>query len=132
MQAIRQIKDVKNRTIVVYLPDEFPAIDQVEVIILPAQPANTGLPLATQTEGDAFDAVQHFLAIDTSQLTDDQRRAYTQASKLVRKGRRPHEARLLGLFSGLVQIADDFDTSGPDEDLFWGAGSNEDGLSLEQ
>ena len=119
MQAIRQIKDVKDRTVVVHLPDEFPATDQVEVIILPAQSSNTGLSPATQAEDDVFAAVQHFLTMDTSQFTEDQRRAYEQASTLVRKGRRPNEPRLLGLFSGLVQIADDFDAPVPDEDLMF-------------
>lgn len=123
MQAIRQIKVVKGRTVVVHLPDEFPATDQVEVIILPAP---------SQAGGTLLDAVEQFLTIDTSQFTEDQRRAYAQASVLVQKGRHLDEPRLLGLFAGLVQMADDFDAPLPDEELFWGRSTDEQGISLEQ
>lgn len=123
VQAIRQIKAVKGRTVVVHLPDEFPATDQVEIIIL---------SVPTQAEGSLLDASEQFLAVDTSQFTEDQRQAYAQASLLVQKGRRPDEPRLLGLFAGLVQIADDFDTPVPDEELFWGKSTDEYGVSLEQ
>ncbi|MEA3341973.1 MAG: hypothetical protein U9R15_18575, partial [Chloroflexota bacterium] len=88
--------------------------------------------IASATEATTeMTAVRHFLTRDTSHLTAVQRRAYRRAHAIIRRGRRPDEPRILGLFAGLVQIADDFDAPLPDEDMFWGKSTNEYGMSLE-
>lgn len=126
MLALRQIRPVKNHTVTIKLPKDFPA-DQVEVIILPA-PTNTFSP---EAEADAAAASIH-LSVDTSRLTEVQHRAYERMQTLLKQGRKPDEPRILGLFSGLVQISDDFDEPLPDEDLYWGEGTDEYGVSLKR
>lgn len=130
MQAIRQIKRVKNRTIkiTVHLPEEFPTTDQVEVIILPAQSMATGLSSKSEEQVNIINAVQHLLTLDTSHFTPEQQQAYERAKSLVQQGRLPHEPRILGLFEGLMEVSDDFDSPLPDEDLFWGEDTDETGL----
>ncbi|HRJ44267.1 MAG TPA: hypothetical protein PL105_20410 [Caldilineaceae bacterium] len=114
MQAIRQIMQVVDRRVTIELPADF-AGQQVEVIVQATQPpVNRG--------DSALDpALRSFLELDTSAYTPAQREAYARASKPLRRGRRPDEPRILGIFAGLVEVADDFDAPLPDEDLWWGA-----------
>jgi hypothetical protein len=133
VQAVRQIKAVRNRQVVVQLPDEFPLTDQVEVIILPA-PSLASEVSAVKLEPDTVDPVvlQDFLVIDTAQFTSAQRQAYERVKTTIQKGHRPNEPRILGLFKGLIRVADDFDAPLADEGLFWGESTNESGISLDR
>ena len=115
--TLRQIQAVKNRSVVVHLPDTFPPSEQVEVIILPITP------------GDANDSL-NFFEIDTAQFTPAQLQAYERTSALIEQGRKLDEPRILGLFTGLIAVADDFDDPLPDEAIFWGETTDEDGLYL--
>ncbi|MFH1636338.1 MAG: hypothetical protein ABIG63_20325 [Chloroflexota bacterium] len=129
MNAIRQIQQVRNHTVLVHLPEDFPA-KSVEVIIFPT----TELPIKSKkTKTDkVLAAVHHFFTMDTSQFTAAQRQTYDQACTIIRRGRDSGEPRILGLFAGLMQIADDFDAPLTDEDVFWGKSTNEYGISLEK
>lgn len=113
MQAVRQILKVQDRAITIHLPADFVA-EEVEVIVLPAPAMENGKP------DDKGAAIQYLLAMDTSSFTESQLKAYERALEAVRKGRKPNEPRVFGLFEGLIEIADDFDTL-PDEyiDLFY-------------
>lgn len=134
MQAIRQIKHVKNRTIkiTIHLPEEFPTTDQVEVIILPAQPTTSELSSKSEEQETVIDAVEHLLTLDISRFTPEQQQAYEKTKSLVQQGRLPHEPRILGLFEGLMEVSDDFDSPLPDEDQFWGEDTDETGLLTQQ
>ena len=116
MYAIRQIQQVVDGKIVVQLPDDFPAT-QVEVIVLPAKSEN-GIEYTALTpdEDQSDEAIQHFLALDISHFTEEQRKAYQRTCEILRKGRRPDEPRIFGAFEGLGWMADDFNTL-PDEEL---------------
>lgn len=116
MQAIRQFHKVENGAITVQLPADFCAAE-VEVIVLPMQPAENGIhPEQVAVE----EAYQSFLSMDTSNFTPEQLKAYERSCERLRIGRKPGGPRMFGLFEGLVEIADDFDTL-PDEyiDLFY-------------
>lgn len=78
---------------------------------------------------NAFTAITRFLTLDSSQFSAAQRQAYEQACKTLKQGRSSGDPRILGLFTGLGQISDDFDAPLPDEDLFWGEASNANGFS---
>lgn len=123
MYAIRQIQKVQGRTVTVELPPDFPA-DRVEIIVLPAEP--------TEVEDLLEPAVQAFLKLDTSGFTEEQRAAYERVKEHIRRGRAPDEPRILGLFEGIVTVADDFDAPLPSEieDLFWGSETDEYGILL--
>lgn len=125
MQAIRQIAQVVDRRVTIDLPASF-AAEQVEVIVLPAE--------AAMNARVAFldPAVQEFLELDTSAFTPVQLDAYARASRLLRRGRRPDEPRIPGIFAGLVEVADDFDAPLEDEELWWGSETDEYGISLPQ
>ncbi len=124
MQAIRQIAQVVDRRVTINLPASFSA-EQVEVIVLPVE--------ATNRQATPLDpAVQEFLELDTSAFTSVQLEAYARASRLLRRGRRPDEPRILGIFAGLVEVADDFDAPLEDEELWWGSETDEYGISLPQ
>ena len=125
MQAIRQIAQVVDRRVTIDLPANF-ATDQVEVIILPVEEVMNGRVASLGP------AVQEFLALDTSAFTPAQLDAYARASRLLRRGRRPDEPRILGIFAGLVEVADDFDAPMEDEELWWGSKTDEYGISLPQ
>ena len=85
MYAVRQIQKVKDHTVVVHLPEDFPT-NRVEVIILPVQlPAAE--PEATETD-EAPVGVHCFLTRDTSQFTLAQRQAYDRACAVIRQGSR--------------------------------------------
>ena len=70
-----------------------------------------------------------FLAQDVSQWTTEQQQAYARTKKMIENGRRPDEPRILGLFSGLIEVSDDFDAPLPDEDSFWGEETDEYGMT---
>ena len=125
MYAIRQIQQARDRKIVVQLPEDFPT-DSVEIIILPAT-----LELREAEIDNVPADIHQFLTRDTSHFTADQRQAYDRVCTAIRRGRNPNEPRILGLFAGLMQVTDDFDAPLPDEDLFWGEGTDEYGMSLE-
>jgi len=129
MYAVRQIQHVQNGTVVVQLPKGFPS-QSVEVIILPIQQTITSPNAVKQNEAQV--AIHDFLTMDTSHFTPAQQQAYTRSCALIQQGRRPDEPRILGLFAGLGEIADDFNDPLPDEDLFWGEETDEYGMMLEQ
>jgi len=130
MYAIRQIQAIENGRVVVQLPEDFPA-GQVEVIILPVQTANG---LAYPKQGEANQALQRFLTLDTEHFTSDQQTAYQRACTILRKGRQQDEPRILGVFTGFVTSSADFDAALPDDivDLFYGSETDEVGVSLPQ
>ncbi|MGB0388773.1 MAG: hypothetical protein ACPGWR_28470 [Ardenticatenaceae bacterium] len=132
MYAIREIQQVPDRTVIVHLPDDFPS-ERVEVIVLPAPPLTTKLPTKPKASNtiEVSDATHRFLTMDTSHFTVDQLQAYERACTIIKQGRRPDEPRIWGVFAGLIDIADDFDAPLPDQELFWGEGSDEYGMSLE-
>jgi len=123
MQAVRQIVQVVDRRITIDLPSDF-AAERVEVIVLPTEDAI----VSAATSLDP--SVGEFLALDTSAFNPTQMKAYERASMLLRRGRRPDEPRILGIFAGLVEVADDFDAPLPDEELWWGSETDEYGISL--
>ncbi|HMN29147.1 MAG TPA: hypothetical protein PKE45_13435 [Caldilineaceae bacterium] len=115
MIAVRQIVKVENNSVTVHLPAEF-AGQEVEVIVLPAA-VN-----AATSEADAGEAaIQRILAWDTSKFSEAQLKAYKRTCALLRQGRKADEPRFFGLFAGLIEVADDFDSL-PEEyiDLFYG------------
>ena len=129
MYAIRQIQQVHNHTVLVHLPTDF-STDRVEVIIFPIPLSTAKLPVKLGNEAPA--GARRFLTMDTSQFTAVQRQAYNRACAIIRRGRSPDEPRILGLFAGLMEVADDFDAPLPDEEAFWGQGTDEFGMSLER
>jgi len=109
MIALREIHKVENGRVTIHLPADFPA-EQVEVIVLPARTVN-GMAVYPPGEDPAEMAasIQSFLDMDTSHFTSEQHKAYERTCATLRKGRKPDEPRILGLFSGLINVADDFD-----------------------
>ncbi|MCB0164708.1 MAG: hypothetical protein KDI79_10800 [Anaerolineae bacterium] len=89
-------------------------------MILPAQPTTSELSSKSEEQETVIDAVEHLLTLDISRFTPEQQQAYEKTKSLVQQGRLPHEPRILGLFEGLMEVSDDFDSPLPDEDLFWG------------
>ncbi|MDQ4078481.1 MAG: hypothetical protein M3220_19830 [Chloroflexota bacterium] len=81
-------------------------------------------PMESTSEG-----VHRFLSRDVSSFTEQQREAYARVRSLILHGRSPNEPRILGLFEGLVEVADDFDAPLPDEEEFWGKGTDAYGLT---
>ena len=128
MQAVRQIQQVKNGSITVQLPADFPT-DEVEVIVLPAQSAYKGAE-KSDDEDEGIVAIQDFLTIDTAHFSPQQLVAYGQSCHKLRKWLETREGRLIGVFEGLVKIADDFDDADDIVDLFYGSETDEYGLSL--
>lgn len=127
MLTLHQIYKVKNNKIVVYLPEDFSA-EEVEVIILPVSEAGKQSAEVDIENNELTAVLDRFLKLDTAHFTDEQRQAYERTCQLLQHGRVSGEPRIAGLFSGLVQITDDFDAPLPDETLFWGANSDEYGL----
>lgn len=125
MQAVRQYARVVDRQVTIELPADF-AAEQVEVIVLPVEQVSHSAEMQTDP------AVAEFLALDTSAYSTSQLAAYERASALLRRGRASDEPRILGIFAGLVEVADDFDAPLADEDLWWGAETDEYGISLAQ
>lgn len=125
MQAIRQIVQVVDLRVTIELPADF-AGQQVEVIVQATQPPVNG--------GDASldPALRSFLELDTSAYTPAQREAYARVAAQIYRGHQPSEPYPLGLFAGFVEISDDFDDPLPDEDLWYGAETDEYGISLPQ
>ncbi len=130
MYAVRQIQNVENGRVIVQLPADFPA-ERVEVIVLPA-PGLHGDTLSQLDKGAM--AIQRFVTMDTSHLTAEQMKAYQRASDILRKGRKPDEPLIFGLFEGLGWVDDDFDVPLSDEviDLFYGSETDEYGISMPQ
>ena len=117
MYAIRQIHQVENGKVTVYLPADFTA-QQVEVIVLPVETSN-GHTAPASTE-QPNELLQRILAWDTSKFDAEQMKAYQRLCALVRKGRKPNEPRIFGAFAGLVWMAEDFNTMSEEElDLFY-------------
>lgn len=109
MIALREIHKVENGRVTIHLPADFPA-EQVEVIVLPVRQLNgvTALP-HPEAPVEMAASIQSFLDMDTSHFTSEQHKAYERTCATLRKGRKPDEPRILGLFSGLINVADDFD-----------------------
>lgn len=116
MEAVRQFHKVTNGTITIQLPVDFPA-DEVEVIILPKETMGNG----DRDDQDTLQQIlQIFQSIDTSTFTPEQLQAFHRTCMLLGKGRKANEPRLFGLFTGLVEIADDFNELPEDYiDLFY-------------
>ena len=127
MYAYRQIQQALNRTVVVHLPEDFPT-NQVEVIVLPA---STYQPTNPEVTKEVANATHAFLTLDTSHFTVEQHKAYERACAIIQRGRQKNDPRIWGVFEGLIDVADDFDAPLPDEELFWGEGTDEYGMSLE-
>jgi hypothetical protein len=126
MYAVRQIQQVENGKVVVQLPADFSAT-RVEVIILPAESVSqTGSGSSPSEDEQGKAAIQHFLTMDTSHFTEEQRKAYERTAEILRKGRKPNEPRIPDLFAGLVQVASDFNEPLPDDLLRYFEGDNDD------
>ncbi|MFZ4659660.1 MAG: hypothetical protein ACOYNY_21820 [Caldilineaceae bacterium] len=128
MQALRQFHTVENGAIIIQLPATFPT-NEVEVIILPKESSVNGA-YEEVDEGQA--AIQQFLTMETAHFTPEQHKAYERTCALLRKGRKPDDPPIFGLFEGLIEMANDFDDPLPDEiiDLFYGSETDEYGISL--
>ena len=87
-------------------------------------------PISKQVDFSFDKALHHFLTMDISHFTPPQRHAYNRACALLKRGRQPDEPRILGLFTGLVDMADDFDAPLPNEIDFWGSQSDKYGINL--
>lgn len=123
MQAIRQIAQVVGHRVTIELPSDF-AAKTVEVIVLSLEEATNGQ--ATPLDP----AVQEFLELDTSAFTPQQLEAYERVVTHIHRERRADEPYPLGLFAGLVEITDDFDAPLLDEELWYGADTDEYGVSV--
>jgi hypothetical protein len=119
IHAIHQVLPIKDRKIVVKLPDDFPA-GHAEVIVKPALSATLGSSTISYDE-DLEQDLDLFWSLDTTDFSPRQMQAYERLQALLRKRQSPHESRELGLFREFVRIADDFDAPLPDEDAFEGA-----------
>jgi hypothetical protein len=115
MQVIRTIQKVEGGKVTLNLPAEF-AGEDVEIIVLPLRSVSEP---TKPVEAEVGDAIQRFLQMDTSSFTPKQLGAYHHAYKLLRKRRSADEPRTLGLTGGLVELAEDFNSPLPDEDLFY-------------
>jgi hypothetical protein len=121
MYAIRQIQQVEDGKVIVYLPADFPS-QQVEVIVLPDVTTN-GFPASRQNgagqSNSTDDLLQRILAWDTSHFDGEQMKAYQHLVGIVRS-HKPGDPRVFGAFEGLGWIADDFNTMSEEElDLFY-------------
>ena len=125
--TIHQIQQVKNRTVVVQLPEDFPT-DEVKITI---QPVYQRTPLTPLSMDKMADSLHRFLTLDTSHFTDAQKQAYERACIILQRGRKADEPRILGLFAGLGEISEDFDAPLSDEYLFLGEETNEYGIKLD-
>lgn len=130
MNILHQIYPVKDQKIVVNLPDSFSATS-AEVIVLPLPQAQS-----PQILGQAIDrseqtaVIRQFLARDITQFTIEQKEAYHQICQMLQQKLMTDSPRIPGLFAGFVQVADDFDDPLPDEEMFWGFGTDEYGVTL--
>lgn len=113
MQVIRTVQKVEGGKVTVDLPAEF-AGEDVEIIVMPVRAITESTAWL-----EADEAVERFLQLDTSSFTSKQLAAYRHAYEQIRKGRKPGEPRVLGLTSGLVELAEDFNSPLPEEDLFY-------------
>ena len=129
MQAVRQFHMIENGMITIHVPLDFPT-REVEVIVLPKQSAEN---VVHHELDEAQTAIQYFLTMDISHFTPEQLKAYERTCALLRKGRKPGEPPIWGLFEGLIEVADDFDDPLPSEiiDLFYGSETDEYGISLQ-
>lgn len=116
MYAIRQIQQVENGKVTVYLPADFTA-QQVEVIVLPVEATNGHAAPAPVDQPNEL--LQRILAWDTSKFDADQMKAYHRLCEIARKWK-PGDPPVFGAFEGLVRMADDFNTMSEEElDLFY-------------
>lgn len=131
MYAVRQVVRVSDNKIVLDLSD-FPA-EYAEVIVLPSNgmkwDANGEYASAESVTEQTIRAIQ---AMDTNQMTDEQRAARERTLRLLAEKPQPGAPRRLGIFDGLVEIADDFNDPLPDEEIYWGSLTDEYGMSIEK
>lgn len=126
MQFLRTIQKAQNGTIIIELPAEL-ANEEVEVIVLPMRAISEASTASVPKDKGKSDheqatyvrARQRFLNLDTSSFSQQQLDAYHQTRKQLLKGRGEDEPRILGLTSGIVQLAADFNAPLPDEHLFY-------------
>jgi hypothetical protein len=131
MYAVRQVVRVSDNKIVLDLSD-FPS-EYAEVIVLPSNgtkwDANGEHASVESTTEQTIRAIQ---ALDTSQMTEAQRAARERTLLLLAEKPQPGAPRRLGIFDGLVEIADDFNDPLPDEEIYWGSLTDEYGMSIEK
>ena len=131
MYAVRQVVRVENQKILLDLSD-FPS-EYAEEIVLPAKATdwgtNGGHALAESVTEQTIRAIQ---ALDASQMTDEQRAARERTLSLLAEKPQPGAPRRLGIFDGLVEIADDFNAPLPDEEIYWGSLTDEYGMSIKK
>lgn len=129
MNILHQIYPVKDRKIIVELPDSFSAAS-VEVIVLPLSQPDSHDLFQARTNEEKAEAVRQFLERDTTNFTAEQKEAYQQICYRLQQNQSDDSQRVAGLFAGLIQVADDFDAPLPDEALFWGERTDEYGVTL--
>ena len=82
-------------------------------------------------ESTAEQTIRAIQALDTSQMTDEQRAARERTLTLLAEKPQLDALPRLGIFDGLVDIADDFNDPLPDEEIYWGSLTDEFGVSLD-
>jgi len=131
MYAVRRVLRVKDSKIVLDLPD-FPS-EYAEIIVLPTlkpdQKTNGGIALAQSESTQAINLIQ---AIDATHLTQKQMAARERTLALLAEKTLPGAPRRLGIFDGLVEIADDFNAPLPDEEIYWGSLTDEYGVNTDK
>lgn len=117
MYAVRQVVRVEDQRIVLDLSD-FPA-EYAEVIVLPAKAVDWGANgEQTPAESVTRETIRAIQALDTSQMTYEQRAARERTLSLLAEKPLPGAPRRLGIFDGLVEVAEDFNAPLPDEEIY--------------
>ncbi len=131
MYAVRQVVRVEDQRIVLNLYD-FPA-EYAEVIVLPAKATDWGTNGGhASVESTTEQTIRAIQALDINLMTDAQRAARERTLALLAERPQPGAPPRLGIFDGLVEIADDFNDPLPDEEIYWGSLSDEYGMSVKR
>lgn len=131
MYAVRQVVRVADNKIVLDLYN-FPS-EYAEVIVLPSNATNWGANGEdASVELTTEQTIRAIQALDMSQMTYEQRAARERTLRLLAEKPQPGAPPRLGIFDGLVDIAEDFNDPLPDEEIYWGALSDEFGTSIER
>jgi len=129
MYAVRQVVRVENDKIVLDMAD-FPT-EYAEVIVLPAKAEDRGKNgHSVSPESIAQETIRVIQSLDTSRMTAIQQAARERTLALLAEKPQPGAPRRLGIFDGLVEIAEDFDDPLPDEEIYWGSLSDEYGTGV--
>lgn len=112
MYAVRQVVRVSDNKIVLDLSD-FPS-EYAEVIVLPSNGTNWGANGGQgSVESVTEQTIRAIQAMDTSQMSDAQRAARERTLRLLAEKPQPGAPPRLGIFDGLVEIAEDFNAPLP-------------------